>query len=403
MLTNGFIYKTKTFLIYDSVQVPLFDIRHVINNMALKESDHKGKYTKFKEHICYTGLFENEYGGYVVREFVNEKSMYKIIMSSNCTFSKSFKDDVCDILVELRKHDMLLMQDNKMVLNNDVKPIHNIYNSKHHKYSYQDSDDIVKLIELVAINKITIMKYHKQHVIYIFIIPIYNEERLVIIKIGYSYDIVKRIKDLQDEYKCKQIYLIGIKIIPGERYEDEFHTAMQIRYPELHYNYNIKTKRKTELYYLSDILIEEFNQIREVKSHQTEDILDEEQLNNNEVQDHINNMTKLFTQTILTIEKSNSHIDNAERLLTHITKDDNKTQIVSIVVTKNMDIEIIKQQTELKKQEHEIIKSQIEAKKQDIEMKKEDRATINSHNELIKNQIELRKHDIILHKLKQDD
>lgn len=44
-----------------------------------------------------------QYGGYIHRELVDEKTMYKIVLDSRSDFSKTFKDDISQLLIDLRK------------------------------------------------------------------------------------------------------------------------------------------------------------------------------------------------------------------------------------------------------------------------------------------------------------
>ena len=95
-------YKNCTIILYGGLENSLFDINHIIQ--ILDQKDPRFKYMEFKDRIIDTCLVKNEYGGYYIKEFVNEGSMFDIILSSTSDFSKRFKKDVSNILVELRKN-----------------------------------------------------------------------------------------------------------------------------------------------------------------------------------------------------------------------------------------------------------------------------------------------------------
>ena len=70
------------------------------------------KYNKFSDNIIGYCPIKNAFGGYTIREFINEETMYQIILSSNSEFSKSFKKDVSKILCQLRKDEQLIITNN---------------------------------------------------------------------------------------------------------------------------------------------------------------------------------------------------------------------------------------------------------------------------------------------------
>lgn len=90
----------------------------------------------------------------------------------------------------------------------------------------------------------TISQYLDNHLMYMFVLDVditklnldrsviddikkvYNYwEKLVLIKIGYTYDLTERIKSLQDKFKCN-LYLIGLKHVNSQKDETFFHNKI---------------------------------------------------------------------------------------------------------------------------------------------------------------------------------
>lgn len=96
------------------------------------------------------------------------------------------------------------------------------------------------------------------HVLYAFLVPIKTSHNHVILKIGYSEDIVERIKTLELEYKTP-IFLLKLKCISGRKDEQNFHNMIRKIYPELIEQYSIGDKNKVELYKLNPKILHEFD------------------------------------------------------------------------------------------------------------------------------------------------
>ena len=90
VLKTKFLYQDHYFLIYWNNK-PYFDIQHIISILNLKQSYIKEKYNEFSNNICYYIWHKNEFNGYILRELIDEETMYSIIFSSNSKLSKSFK------------------------------------------------------------------------------------------------------------------------------------------------------------------------------------------------------------------------------------------------------------------------------------------------------------------------
>ena len=122
---KSFRYLNYFFISYWDKNEPYFDIQHIISSMDLKESSWRDKYAKFKSKIVHYIWHKNEYGGYILRELINETTMYELYLSSNCDLSVSFKKDVAKIITELRKAGKLEITGEHIALKKE--PIETIY------------------------------------------------------------------------------------------------------------------------------------------------------------------------------------------------------------------------------------------------------------------------------------
>lgn len=106
-----FKYKDEHFIVYMNNDATFFDVRHILNVLGIQEQMIEKKYKEFSKDIIGYCPVKNEFGGYFIREFISEETMYQIILSSNSAFSKSFKKDVSKILVQIRQDGQLMITD----------------------------------------------------------------------------------------------------------------------------------------------------------------------------------------------------------------------------------------------------------------------------------------------------
>jgi hypothetical protein len=316
-----FIYQDAYFIIYknDSNEY-YFDILHIISTLNLGDGYATKKYNEFKSQIKFILPHKNQFGGYIFRELISEDTVYAIILSSNSKISKCFKFDVTKILSELRKSNNLVISNKEIKLkkktinqNNefDQQLLHaKIYTS----YKYDDLEDQLDIQKMVlGGSMIPLSKYVESPVIYCVILPLLRDSKHVIIKFGYTDDIIKRIDSLKSEYKCN-IYLIGLKFVRSEKTEKNFHTLLHKTYPQSVVDFDIDGKEKVELYQLSDTLLNEFSSIPEfVTQNNSHSVHSAEQLN---VISYIKNQHKLFIQFIQSkISVTNVIFNNDDNLL----------------------------------------------------------------------------------------
>ena len=256
-----FIYKNHYFTTYWHNNDPYFDIQHIISVLNLKTSYIKEKYNKYANKISYYLWHKNEFDGYILRELINEKTMYQIILGSNSAFSASFKDDVADILISMRKNGELEITNDKL---EKKKPKYNVDIANQLTYhakpcSYDDAEDMLYVKSLIINgNNIPVSRYMNKHVLYGFIIPLNTNHRDVVIKFGYSEDIIDRIKTLKEEYHSP-VYLIKLKQITGKSDESKFHKMLKRTNAYLIEKKVIDNKEKTELYKLAPHLLDFFD------------------------------------------------------------------------------------------------------------------------------------------------
>ena len=129
-------YKNERLIIYGLLERPKFDIQHVLKiSKTVGERNYYAKYYKYKDKISSVTLKKNAYGGYIIRELIDEETMYNMILSSNNEYAKEFKKDVSKILVKLREKGMLVVKDDQLIVN-DKKEINK---------SVQDIDECIEI------------------------------------------------------------------------------------------------------------------------------------------------------------------------------------------------------------------------------------------------------------------
>ena len=120
VVRQDFTYRNHYFMIYWYENEPYFDIQHIISVLNLKPSYIREKYNDYSDDIEYCIWHKNEYRGYILRELIDEKTMYNMILSSNSTISKSFKSDIAKILTKLRKQNKLIITNDSIQLKEGV-------------------------------------------------------------------------------------------------------------------------------------------------------------------------------------------------------------------------------------------------------------------------------------------
>jgi hypothetical protein len=206
-------------------------------------------------------------------------------------------------------------------------------------------------------SRITLNKYINQHVMYLFILSMKHQDS-ILCKIGYTADIVTRIKSLRNEYKC-DFYLINLRRVKNEQVEKQFHKLLRQRYAHLHVPLTINKKEKEELYIADEIIINEFNAIEEVVQQIcTIDSLNTNELIKNQFYYFIHFLTQNMENEIM---HSLQHIQNYTELhkstITHYI--DNYTDVLK---------EELKYKNEHQQREHLERMEQIQLEKMKLEI-----------------------------------
>lgn len=268
-------YKNKKIIIYMTEDNKIyFDINHIIN--LFDNTNIKDKYHEYKNDISLYDFRDNEFGGFYIKEFISQEIFYKMLLHSNNTFSNKFKDDIVKILDELTDNGQLMISNgNLQLVNKDV--FENINYCYTQTYNNNELVDFIKS-RIVEFKKINWNKYSKRNVIYFFVTTLQDPNGLnrILCKVGFSSDIVERIKSLRNEYKSK-FYLIGLKLVNRSQDEKEFHTLLKTQFPELVVKMKIDNHDKDEIYvfdiYLYNVFI---SYIETAKFNQEELLVDEE-------------------------------------------------------------------------------------------------------------------------------
>jgi prophage antirepressor-like protein len=274
-------YKTKKILLYNTLKNPVFDIQHVLNLLDIKGSYICKRYNEFKDKITHYAFIKNIYGGYILKEFIPENIMYELILSSNSKFAKSFKKDITKLLQELRSKGDLVIAGDEMQLTNTPAKLKNkyvgggtgmeilppFYGINVDKNSYSNPIAVSYAKELLEnSSKIIMPKYHKQHVLYAFVMTLKDpdeKKNRILCKFGYSESVLDRMKNLVDEYKCLS-YLVAVKVIKGASVERDFHKMLKSKYPESHVIIKIKNTIKDEIYVLDEHLMMQFTGLEDL-------------------------------------------------------------------------------------------------------------------------------------------
>jgi hypothetical protein len=237
------------------------------NKLMISESkdDFKDK-TKYYSEDDSENDFESEDDPNDLEEETNNTKSDTKIKTKTCKKPNNYKDT-------FEKE-----SNNKIITKSSTKP-----NSTDFNYAdilkqnvstciYDSIDDINYVQYLLSLgSNICIGKYFNKNVLYAFIIVIPNC-KFIIIKFGFSEDIVDRYQSLVNEYKCK-IFLVGLKMINRQKDERKFHDSLKRKYPHCIFPYTINGKEKTELYKLDPCLINEFNSLN-VAHNASDDVID---------------------------------------------------------------------------------------------------------------------------------
>jgi hypothetical protein len=266
-----FIHRDEYFMIYKSENNEYyFDILHIITILKLVDGYFTQKYNEYKSQVKLILPHINEFDGYIFRELINQETMHKILSSSSVKTLKHMNSDIGQILADLHKNDNSTSNKDNKTKNQSCAYDQKLTSDRNYTpYSYDNEENMLKIRKMIHDgSKIALFKYSDCPVLYAVILPLERESSSVIIKFGYSDDILMRIDTLKSEYKCN-VYLIALKFVKSEKTEKKFHTHLRKKYPDYVVNFKIGGKDKVELYELNDFLLNEFNAMPEYLTHNT--------------------------------------------------------------------------------------------------------------------------------------
>lgn len=108
-------YKGKKIIIYLSQDnKPYFDINHIISLFDEIKSK-KDKYNEYKGNIVLYDFRDNMYGGFYIKEFINQETFFKMLLHTNSIFSNKFKNDVAKLLDNLTNKGAIGIANNNLV------------------------------------------------------------------------------------------------------------------------------------------------------------------------------------------------------------------------------------------------------------------------------------------------
>jgi hypothetical protein len=373
-------YKGKKIIIYlTEDNKPYFDINHIINLFDEIKSK-KDKYHEYNKSIVGYDIRDNEYGGFYIKEYIDQESFFKMLLHTNSIFSNKFKDDVAKILDNLTNKGEIQIRNDNLVVNIIPKQIDYFKE----EYIYTQTYDNINLVEFVKkeikkCKSINWNKYIDRHILYFFVITLEDPNGLnrILCKIGYSCDLVDRFKSLQSEYKCK-FYLLGLKLINSIKDEKKFHTELKTKYPEFIINHKISGHDKDETYVFDIELYKTFLNYNDKCEFNREDIKLEEE-NEKMMKEYFENLDKRFETELELIQKLGKIVSIS--LVNNVYQKDAFLGIQQYHYKymeqrdNNLHAERIKdKEIELKKMEYEhkekILDREIELKRMDLEMMK---------------------------------
>jgi hypothetical protein len=283
IMTKKIKYKNKKIMIYLTKENDAyFDINHVINLLDdIKRKD--VKYLEHKNEIKVRKICDNEYGGFYVKEYINQEAFYNILLNTTSIFGKKFKKDVAGILAKLTKSEQIIIKDDKLEVNENKLVIKSPEEHLNEEYIYNqtyENDELLEYVkyEIRRFKRDNWIKYMDKPVMYFFISTLKDPEGInrILCKIGETGDILDRIKSIKYEYKCK-FYLIGLKLINRQQDEKQFHKLLKSKHKEMVVKLKIGVHDKDETYVFDTELYKTYLEYVNKREFDKEDIKIEEE------------------------------------------------------------------------------------------------------------------------------
>jgi len=113
--------------------------------------------------------------------------------------------------------------------------------------------------------RINILNYNSRPVLYTFILPLTTKDNRIVVKIGYTSNILSRIRSLGLEFNCSKIFLIGIRLVRDRNDYKTFNKILTNKFKHQREKVIIDGIKKSGTYWLSESLMDEFDAINFVE------------------------------------------------------------------------------------------------------------------------------------------
>lgn len=234
-----------------------FEVNHTLNIFGYGRDDKK--YAECKKMSIFREMRNNVHGGFYVKMYLSEDSMYKIFMKAS--------HNVPSQLIKLIKTEMSNVKcDNKIVVDKNEFQSKNMNNVNATK-TYIDKREELKMFinqKIQECKKLKLENYKGIPTLYMCIIDILSapQSSKILCKIGYSKNVQQRMYTLKQELMCSEINIIGVVANCDCKYERRIHKSIKSLYPTLHKPYYIlnhyakEPQIKTEVYIFEKKLYE---------------------------------------------------------------------------------------------------------------------------------------------------
>jgi len=275
--TKGFFeFDAKNFVYYRIDHFLLFDIQHIIFELGLDNARSNTLYNKYHTEIVMKLWVKNKFDCFFGRELINSFIVCEIL-SFTRQMAREFKEIVQKIY---KKYDITFVPQNSIFidaflrddiiddLTNETENILDIGNKKYTlklevlfiPFVYNVGTHILYAQDLIYAGTIlNIYDFLNRPVMYSILLSICgNRDRFIIIKFGYSSNIVNRLKDIANKYNA-DVFLLKLKLVNDKTDELRFHYMLRTCMRESIYEYQKDDITRVELYILNPNLIELFD------------------------------------------------------------------------------------------------------------------------------------------------
>jgi len=407
-IKKSFQYANLFFVTYWFNEQPYFDIEHIISILDVGENQQNAIHREHKDEIILHMWHKNEFGGYILRKLISEITMYKIILKSRSDLANTLRNDIGNIMVQLRKLGALEItneginltkipkkKSKKNIEITDDEYIMDASKNYFMPYTWNTVGVHGILTHYASLCSQKLIVYHlHRHFMYAILLFLQRaiSGGLVVIKFGYGEFFYNRMETLRTEYKCS-IHIIGAKLIEGKSDEEKFHTEMRTRFPNLIFETEINGNDKRELYKFNPILMEIFDEYKDYtgsKAHKFPAEIKDKNLTEiaNLESDLINTINHfgLGPKDLTCHNTTNTNTNNDEIIKIQqerIIEQSNIIKSLFAIVTSNQDATSAREQATLVKKQTTLVKKQTALSKE----KQKDIAIIYLFSKSIKEKI----------------